>query len=104
MQPNIKINAREHDIVTMYMYNIYETNKAFPLLILIFVIPTPLPTLNDTMHTLSLSQAVQETTHMTSNGSETFLDLAFVSQTSQLKQCEVVPPIGSSDHYGLVVD
>ena len=56
------------------------------------------------MHTLSLSQAVQEATHTTSNGRATLLDLAFVSQISQLRQCEVIPPIGNSDHCGLIVD
>ena len=64
----------------------------------------PYSKLNDTMHTLWLSQAVQEAMHMTSNGGANLLDLAFVSQTSQLNQCEVIPPIGNSDHCGPIID
>ena len=46
----------------------------------------------------------KQCTIMTSNGGANLLDLAFVSQTSQLNQCEVIPPIGNSDHCGPIID
>ena len=48
-------------------------------------------------------QAVGEATHTTPTGKETLIDWALVSQVTQLKQCEVIPPIANSDHNGLML-
>ena len=52
---------------------------------------------------LSLTQVVTEATHVNTNGTATLIDLALVSNHSLLQNCEVIPPIGNSDHNGILL-
>ena len=51
----------------------------------------------------SLTLAVTEATHVNTNGTATLIDLALVSTPSLLQNCEVIPPIGNSDHNGILL-
>ena len=46
---------------------------------------------------------VTDTTHVNTNGTATLIDLALVSTPSLLQNCEVIPPIGNSDHNGILL-
>ena len=51
---------------------------------------------------LSLSQVVTGHTHMSYNGHTSLIDLEFLSSPSCLRTCETIPPLGSSDHMGVL--
>ena len=53
--------------------------------------------------TLSLTQVVSEATNVNTNGTTTLIDLALVSTPSLLQNCEVISPIGNSDHNGILL-
>ena len=46
---------------------------------------------------------IQEPTHLSSQGTATLIDLAILSDCSQLLSWEVVPLLGNSDHSGISV-
>ena len=50
-----------------------------------------------------LLQVVPSFTHVKSNGTKSLIDLAFLSDPSQLSRCETVSPLGSSDHLGVLL-
>jgi len=45
-----------------------------------------------------LTQVVTEPTHTSSNGNQTLIDLALLSDFSQLIESNNVPPLSNSDH------
>ena len=45
-----------------------------------------------------LTQVVTEPTHTSSNGNQTLIDLALLSDVSQLIECNNVLPLSNSDH------
>ena len=51
-------------------------------------------------HSFDLQQMVTEPTHVHYNGSETFIDLVFVSNPVLTNSC---PPLSNSDHNGVLV-
>ena len=55
------------------------------------------------MQLFSLTQVVQGTTHSSSSGRETLLDIALVSTPAQLNESSIIPPIANSDHNGLLL-
>ena len=40
-------------------------------------------------------------THVHPNGSKSLIDLAFLSDSSKIFRCEIISPLGSSDHHGI---
>ena len=48
-------------------------------------------------------QAVQGTTHSSTGGKESLLDIALVSTPENLKECSIIPPTSNSDHNGLLL-
>ena len=52
------------------------------------------------MHSFSLTPTVQEDTHTSLQGNTSLIDLALVYETSLLSSCDVIPPLGTSDHNG----
>ena len=48
----------------------------------------------------SLSQIVTSATHNNPNSSQTLIDLVFLSNSSSLGSCNVIPPLANSDHNG----
>ena len=53
------------------------------------------------LHSFFLTQAVQEDTHTSPQGSTSLIDLALVSEISLLSSCCVIPPLATSDHNGI---
>ena len=53
------------------------------------------------LYSFSLTQAVQEDTYTSPQGNTSLIDLALVSETSLLSSCNVIPPLGTSDHNGI---
>ena len=53
------------------------------------------------LNSFDLTQVVSSPTHVSHNGKETFIDLAFISSSSKLKECSVIPPLSNSDHDGI---
>ena len=58
-------------------------------------------TLNDMSHSFHLQQIVTEPTHIYSHGAS-IIDLVFTSNSLLTCSCTVVPPLGNSDHNGLL--
>ena len=52
------------------------------------------------LYSFSLSQVVHTPTHSKPNGEPSLIDLALLSDTSQLGTCSTIPPLGTSDHNG----
>ena len=50
------------------------------------------------LHSFSLTQVVDGHTHVSPSGSVSCIDLALVSNLSQLKKCEIIPPLTDYDH------
>ena len=48
-----------------------------------------------------LTQVVPHPTHINHSGNSTLIDLVLLSAPSQLVRCEVIPPLGNSDHNGI---
>ena len=59
--------------------------------------------LTNLMQLFSLTQVIQGTTHSSSSGRESLLDLALVSTPEQLEESSTIPPIANSDHNGLLL-
>ena len=57
--------------------------------------------LNSILCSFSLSQVVTEPTHFSPNGNSSLIDLALMSNPSQLQDCSTIPPLGNSDHCGV---
>jgi endonuclease/exonuclease/phosphatase family metal-dependent hydrolase len=51
-----------------------------------------------------LNQSVAEPTHVHHDGSESTIDLVFVSDPSLLNSCVTVPRLSNSDHTGIIVE
>ena len=51
-----------------------------------------------------LHQAVTGPTHVHHDGSESTIDLVFVSEPSLLKTCYTIPPLSNSDHRGILME
>ena len=50
-----------------------------------------------------MSQVVVGPTHTHHNGSQSTIDLVFVSNHIRVGSCETLPSLSSSDHYGVLV-
>ena len=50
-----------------------------------------------------LTQVVNETTHFRHDGGSAIIDLVFTSEPENLTSCCTIPPLGSSDHQGIMV-
>ena len=61
------------------------------------------PHLNHIVHCFSLTQVVPSYTHVHPNGAKSLIDLALLSDLSKLSHCEIISPLGSSDHYGITL-
>ena len=48
-----------------------------------------------------LTQVVPQPTHISPSGRASLIDLVLLSSPSQLVSCNVIPPLGNSDHYGI---
>ena len=57
--------------------------------------------LKDSLSPFSLHQVVQSATHVSPSCTSSLIDLALMSNISQLSSCSVVPPLENSDHHGL---
>ena len=57
--------------------------------------------LSNILCSFSLTQVVAQPTHASPSGRDTLIDLALLSNPSQLMSCDVIPPLGSSDHSGI---
>ena len=57
--------------------------------------------LQSILQSFSLSRVVHTPTHTNSNGHASLIDLALVSNKTQLLDCSVVPPLANADHNGL---
>ena len=51
-----------------------------------------------------LNQSVAGPTHVHHDGTESTIDLVFVSEPSLLNSCDTVPPLSNSDHMGVLVE
>ena len=56
------------------------------------------PKLTNILQSFSLTQVVLMSTHAATNGTATLIDLAPLPEPSQLLDCSVIPPLGTSDH------
>ena len=59
---------------------------------------------NNIMNTHGLSQMVTEFTHVHHNGTESTIDLLFVSDPHLVRSCFTIPALANSDHYGLKIE
>ena len=59
------------------------------------------PKLSDLMDTFNLSQVVPSYAHVNPSGNKFMIDLALLSDPSQLVDCIVIPPLANSDHFGI---
>ena len=57
--------------------------------------------LQDIMLSFSLTQVVPSHTYISLAGTPSLLDLAMLSNPEQLQQCSTIPPLSTSDHYGI---
>ena len=57
--------------------------------------------LNALLYSFSLTQVVHSPTHSKPNGEPSLIDLALLSDTSQLTECSTIPPLANSDNKGL---
>ena len=51
-----------------------------------------------------LYQSVTGPTHVHHDGSESTIDLVFVSESSLLNTCDTIPPLSNSDHRGILME
>ena len=58
---------------------------------------------NDIMSVYSLSQVVDDFTHIHHSGVASIIDLVFMSSPFPLIQCCTIPPLPNSDHNGILV-
>ena len=70
-------------------------------MLILKILPTPFSLICAMYCIVSLTQAVQEDTHTSPQGNTSLIDLALVSETSLLSSCNVIPPLGTSDHNGI---
>ena len=56
------------------------------------------------MNTHGLSQMVTEFTHVHHNGTESTIDLLFVSDPHLVRNCFTIPALANSDNYGLKIE
>ena len=61
------------------------------------------PHLNHIVHCFSLTQVVPSYAYVHPNGAKSLIDLALLLDLSKLSHCEIISPLGSSDHYGIAV-
>ena len=59
--------------------------------------------LSNILLSFSLTQVVMHPTHPSSSGKSTLLDLAILSNPTQLISCEVISPLANSDHAGTLL-
>ena len=59
--------------------------------------------LSSFLQSFVLTQVVPQPTHFNSSGSSTLIDLVLLSVPSQLVNCNVITPLGNSDHSGVDV-
>ena len=57
--------------------------------------------LSSFLNSFVLTQVVPHPTHINPSGNSTLIDLVLLSAPSQLVRCEVIPPLGNSDHNGI---
>ena len=57
--------------------------------------------LSSFLHGFVLTQVVPQPTHINPSGNSTLIDLVPLSAPSQLVSCNVIPPLGNSDHNGI---
>ena len=50
-----------------------------------------------------LAQVVTESTHTSPNGNQSLIDLAILSDVSQLIECNNMPPLSNSDHSSIEI-
>ena len=72
-------------------FNVNVSNPSHPLL----------PKLNRMLDCLSLTQVVSEPTHTSHTGHTSIIDLVLISNPSTLSSCTTIPPLATSDHYGI---
>jgi len=53
------------------------------------------------LNSFVITQVVPHPTHINPSGNSTLIDLVLLSAPSQLVRCEVIPPLGNSDHNGI---
>ena len=61
------------------------------------------PHLNHIVQCFSLTQVVPSYTRAHPSGTNSLIDLALLSDLSKLSHCEIISPLGSSDHYGITL-
>ena len=52
----------------------------------------------------SLTQVVSSYTHVCPTGNTSLIDLALISNTSKVSQCQTISPLCNSDHLGVELD
>ena len=52
----------------------------------------------------SLTQVVSSYTHVSPTGNTSLIDLALISNTSKVSQCQTISPLCNSDHLGVELD
>ena len=57
--------------------------------------------LSSFLHSFELTQVVSQPTCINPSGNSTLIDLVLLSAPSQLVSCNVIPPLGNSDHNGI---
>ena len=55
-------------------------------------------------HLFSLTQVVSSYTHVSPTGNTSLIDLALISNTSKVSQCQTISPLCNSDHLGVELD
>ena len=55
----------------------------------------------DIMLNFSLTQVVSSHTYVSPSGTASLLNLALLTNPEQLKQCTIIPPLSTADHYGI---
>ena len=56
------------------------------------------------MQLFSLTQVVSSYTHVSPTGNTSLIDLALISNTSKVSQCQTISPLCNSDHVGVELD
>ena len=57
--------------------------------------------LSNILNSFVLTQVVTQPTHISPSRTATLIDLALLSTLSQMVSCDVIPPLGNSDHNGI---
>ena len=57
--------------------------------------------IRDIMLSFSLNQVVPSYTHVSPSGIPSLIDLAMLANIEQLQNCTTIPPLSTSDHYGI---